>query len=105
MMPTLVDYTITLSDCGMPVFHDVACELAISTELTWSDFDFSVTAVIVNDVDLLRSHDPAFKRLGMLIAEQAEQDEKLSESVMAAENIVYVGAGYNDPSGHYEVEA
>ncbi|WP_336800353.1 hypothetical protein [Kaistia sp. MMO-174] len=61
--------------------------------------------MVVNDVDLLQSHDPAFKRLGMMIAEKAETDEWVIEQMMANENIVYVGAGYNDPSGHYEVAA
>lgn len=100
-MTTRLDYTVTLSDCGAPVFHDVDCELAISTEFSSADFDISVTAVIVNEVDLLQSHDPAFKRLGMMIAEQAETDDWVIERVMAEENISYVGKGGNDPAGYY----
>lgn len=104
-MSTHLDYTVTLSDCGAVVFPDVVCKLTISTEISSADFDISVTAVVVNDVDLLQSHDPAFKRLGMMIAEKAETDEWVIEQMMASENIVYVGLGGNDPDGHYEVAA
>lgn len=100
-MTTHLDYTATLSDCGVPVFHDVDCELAISTEVSAADFDISVTEVIVNGVDLLRSYDPAFKRLGMMIAEQAEQDDDLIDTVKAVENIIYIGLGGNDPDGRF----
>jgi hypothetical protein len=95
-----LDYTATLCDSGAPVFHDVECELTISTEVASGDFDMSVTAVVVNDVDLLQSHDFAFKRLGMMIAEQAETDDDLILKVMASENIVYVGLGNGDPAGY-----
>ena len=100
-MTTHLDYTVTLSDCGVPVFHDVDCELAISTEVSAADFDISVTEVIVNGVDLLRSYDPAFKRLGMMIAEQAETDEWVVQKMMAEEGVSYAGLGGNDPDGRY----
>lgn len=100
-MTTHIDYTATLSDAGVPVFPDLDCELAISTEFSAADFDISVTAVIVNDVDLLQSHDPAFKRLGMMIAEQAETDDWVVEKMMAEEGVVYRGLGGLDPDGRY----
>ena len=100
-MTTHLDYIVTLFDEGVPVIHDVDCELAISTEVSAADFDISVTEVIVNGVDLLRSHDPAWKRIGMKIAEQAETDEWVIEKMMAQEGVSYAGLGGNDPDGHY----
>jgi hypothetical protein len=101
MMCSVFDYTASLADSGMPVFPQVDCELTISTEVASGDFDMSVTAVVVNDVDLLQSHDFAFKRLGMMIAEQAEMDDDLINLVMAAENVAYEGEGGNDPDGRF----
>jgi hypothetical protein len=100
-MTTHLDYTATLYDNGAPVIHDLDCELVISTEFSPADFDISVTAVIVGEVDLLRSHDPAWKRIGMMIAEQAETSEWVVEKMMAEEGVVYRGLGGLDPDGRY----
>lgn len=96
-----LDYTAQLSNGPALIFPDVECELDISTECSVADFDMTVVAVLIDGADLLKSHDAAFKAIGLKIASQAEEDDDLIAEVMAAEGVSYRGLGGNDPDGHY----
>jgi hypothetical protein len=101
-MTTHLDYTAHLPEPGCEgVFAEFPCELVISTSVSSGDFDISILGVAMNDVDLLKSRDPAERFLGQMIIALAEADDEFTSRVMSAENIVLVGAGYNNPDSHF----
>ncbi|MCF3932877.1 hypothetical protein L1787_05545 [Acuticoccus sp. M5D2P5] len=52
-------------------------------------------------VDLMASRDATWRTIGLHIAIRARQDPDLLAEAMAAEGVVYIGKGANDPDGRF----
>jgi len=78
-------------DCEVECFLD---DIAASPQLC-------VSEVYINEVNILKCLTP-LQMLGAHIAELAEADAGLRETVMEAEGVRYVGKGGNDPDGNFE---
>ncbi|SHG78740.1 hypothetical protein SAMN02745157_4831 [Kaistia soli DSM 19436] len=96
---TRYDYTADMTEHGKFVLQ-VEAELEVQVS-AGAEFDLTVTAVFVNGVDLLQSSNSAFVALGIEISSMAEVDAAFVSTVMAGENVAFIGRGALDPDARF----
>lgn len=101
-------YTVDLADTSYwPIIElaggaqNLECDVDTDIEFDGTDISFSVTAVRVGTLNLLKSKADIHRELGREIVDIIDRDTDWQAEVIREAGYVSTSRGYGDPEAHY----